>query len=288
MAQDVLRQLEEIKEEDARLTEAADLYSDLMVARSAVNVGSAVATPFDAATAVKRFSEGIPLIRAKDIALEWHTFALLYEKVCSIGVQHRPDLAAEFDGLLKVIRGDPDRVRDLVACFLDDGVVKQLDSTEDAELPGKSNQVELLNFVLTHTMHPFLRPHADALKPLLEEQLGCEWELGWQRGRCALCGGMPDLAFLDEEAGNRHLVCSRCDNTWRFPRIKCVFCNTAEPSDLSYYPATDSSYRVYVCLKCKRYLKAADRRRSPQRFSFTAERVLTIDLDLEAREQGFR
>jgi FdhE protein len=288
MAQDVLEQLTEIKEQDPQLANEADLYTELIAARSMANVDPGVVPPFDVVTVLERFSGGIPLIRAEEIALDWHAFSLLYEKVCEIGTRHRPDLESEFDALNNLLGADPVRVRGLVARFLDNGTVKLLDSTEDAELPSESIQVELLDFVLTHSLHPFLRPHADALKSLLKELLGPEWDKGWQRGRCALCGGFPDFAFLDEEAGSRHLVCSHCNSSWRFPRIKCPFCNTTEPSDLSYYPATDSAYRVYVCRQCKRYLKAVDRRRLPGIFSVTVERVRTLGLDLEAREQGFR
>jgi FdhE protein len=288
MAQDVLKQLTEIKEQDPHLAEVADLYGYLIVAQSAALVASPIVAPFDAVTALTRFSEGIPLIRAEETALDWQAFATLYGEVCRIGAEHRPDLAEVFEGLHQFIKDNPDQIRDLAARFLNDGTVRRLNSAEDTESPGESIQIELLNFILTHTLHPFLRAQADALKQLLEEQLGACWDKGWQHSRCALCGGLPDFAFLDEGAGQRHLVCSRCDSSWRFPRIKCPFCNTTEPSDLSYYPATDIAYRVYVCHQCKRYLKAVDRRRSPLGFSVTAERVRTLGLDLEAREQGFR
>lgn len=288
MGQNVLRQLEDIKTRDAHLAEGADLYANLIVAQSAANVGPPVMAPFDAAIVLMRFSEGTPLIRADEIALDWQAFATLYEEVCRIGAEHRLDLAEVFDGLKRFIDDNPDRVRDLATQFLDDGALKRLNSAEDTELPGETIQVELLDFVLTHSLHPFLKAHADVLKSILKELLGPEWDKGWQRGRCALCGGIPDFAFLDEEAGSRHLVCSRCDGSWRFPRIKCPFCGTTEPSDLSYYPATNPAYRVYVCRRCRRYLKAVDRRRDPEGYSVAVERVRTLDLDLQAREQGFR
>lgn len=288
MARNVVEQLQEIKENNPHLAEAVDLHSDLIQARSAVDVHPIVVAQYDTATIREWFSEGIPLVRAEEIALDWDAFSWLYQDVCRIAAQHRPDLAAVFEGLLTALQQNPEEIRALTAVFLNDGNVREIGSDGDAEMQNDESHLELLNFVLTHTLHPFLKPYSNALKPILEEQLGSDWDKGWQRGRCPICGGEPDFAFLDGDAGARHLVCARCDNSWLFPRIKCAFCDTTEPSDLSYYPSTDDVHRVYVCLQCKRYLKAVDKRGSPRPVSIEVERVSTMDLDLEAREQGYR
>jgi len=287
MARDDVEQLNEIKENDARLAETVELYSDLIRARSAADVHPVVVAPYDATAIRDRFSQGVPLIRAEEIALDWSTFGGLFQEVCKIAAHHRPDLAAEFAALLTRLLDNPEEIRAHTAVFMNEGSITRFDSV-DAEMLDSGEQVDLLNFVLTHTVHPFLRTHADALKSILEEQLGSDWEKYWQRGRCPICGGEPDFAFLAADSGNRHLVCSRCDSTWLFARIKCAFCGTTEPSQLSYFPTADDAYRVYVCYHCGRYLKAVDRRRSSGPVSFAVERVNAIELDLEAREQGYR
>jgi len=89
----------------------------------------------------------------------------------------------------------------------------------------------------------------------------------WKRGHCPVCGGEPDFAYLDSETGARHLVCSRCDSQWLYRRLM---------------------YRLYVCQNCRRYLKAIDLRQVGRRILFPVERLKTLNMDLAARQEGYR
>jgi FdhE protein len=206
------------------------------------------------------------------LELDWVAFSELYEKVCRVAAQHRPDLASDFGRLRTLLKDNPESLRAVLEGYLENG---RLESREEED------ETELLEFVLNHAMRPFLQAYADALGPLLKQEL-------WQLGRCPICGGEPDLAFLDEESGARHLVCSRCDSQWVFPRVKCPFCNTSEPSDLSYFPSEDEKHRLYVCGNCKRYLKTIDLRKRRSHVLLLVERVTTVALDILARQEGYR
>lgn len=161
-------------------------------------------------------------------------------------------------------------MRALMATYLQENRVKSPDLNP-----------ELLAFVLNNALHPFLKAYAEALRPLVKEDL-------WRRGRCPVCDGEPDFAYLTRESGGRGLLCSRCDTQWLYKRLECPFCGNTKRESLAYYPSEDNRYRLYVCDECKRYLKAIDLREVVEIPLLPVERIVTIDMDLAARENGYR
>jgi FdhE protein len=284
---EILTQLREAKNKNPAMTEVYDLQCELLEVRNQIKFQPFI-PQYSEEEIRARLESGLPLLQVREMVLEWDDYTDLYTRVCHTTARHRPDLAPQFDDLLSLLDDDPDVVKGLTATYLDAGHLlpdsEQVDTMGDEGL----EQRELLNFLLNHSLRPFLEAYAERLVSMLRETVGVEWVRSWQRGICPVCGGEPDLAFLDEESGNRHLVCSRCDSYWLFPRIKCPFCDSTEPDQLSYYPSTDNTYRVYVCANCQRYLKAVDLRLKGRRVLFPVERVLTVDLDLVAREQGYQ
>jgi FdhE protein len=228
------------------------------------------------------------LLSPDKMAVDSEAFSALYRQICRIAAHHRPDLVHQFSELVLLLDENPDQVRDLASIYLETGNLRLSDDGRVSDLSKDDEQRDLLNFVLIHALGPFLQAYAIALTPILEQHLGEDWDKSWQDGRCPICGGEPDLAFLDEESGARHLVCSRCDSSWLFPRIKCPFCRNAEPERLSYFATDDMVYRVYTCQDCRRYLKAIDLRRTHRRILFPVERVTTVDLDVAARDGGYQ
>ena len=283
----IMNRLDAVRTENPELAEVIDLQQDLLKTRMKVNV--TITTPHYTADLVRaRFAQRMPLLRPEEMAVDSATFGDLYQQVCQTAAEHRPDLAQRFADLQSLLDDDPKTVRKLATTYLETGTLIVSDEARESFSPDEIEQRELLNFVLTHALGPFLKAYAEALEPILEQQLGHDWDKYWQHGQCPLCGGEPDLAFLDEESGARHLVCSRCDSQWKFPRIKCPFCGTSEPEMLSYFATDDNVYRVYTCQNCLRYLKAIDRRRSRRQLPFLVERVTTVDLDVIARDEGYR
>lgn len=154
---------------------------------------------------------------------------------------------------------------------------KPLDSVADErQISG-----ELLSSAIQATLYPFLVVQAQALQPLVRHEL-------WRRRYCPVCGGKPDLAYLDKERGARWLLCSRCDTEWLFQRLECPYCGTQSQTDLAYYTGQDSLYRLYTCKKCQTYIKAIDLRRSSTEVLLPLERVVTASLDKQGVEAGFR
>jgi FdhE protein len=271
--QEILARLREVKEKTPELAEVIDLQHDLLEAQVQARIPPAHLM-HSVEEAKTRFSRGISLLRPLEIELDWEAFSNLYRQVCHITSRHRPDLTDQLEEILTLLEDDPDSVQTLVMSYIEDGNL----ATMNEELKA---QGELQTFVFNHALHPFLRAYADALFPLVKQK-------SWQRGRCPICGGEPDLAFLDVESGSRHLICSRCESQWLYPRIKCPFCNTSDSTKLSYYPFEDGKYRLYVCRDCRRYLKAVDLRKAGHRVLFPVERITTVAMDVAAQEEGFR
>lgn len=132
--------------------------------------------------------------------------------------------------------------------------------------------------IVSHAGRAFLRPVACALAPLVDDD-------AWHVTACPVCGGAPDMAALGA-AGERQLLCARCDTEWRAPRLGCPFCGDADPGDVVYHPVGEGQYRLYVCVRCGGYLKTVDRRERGAT-CLAVERILTVGLDaaaLAARE----
>ena len=109
----------------------------------------------------------------------------------------------------------------------------------------------------------------------------------WRRRYCPICGGNADFAFLDKERGARWLLCSRFAAEWLFQRLECPYCGTTDQNALAYFADDEGLYRLYVCEQCKRSLKAIDLRQAKSEVLIPLERLLTLDIDAQAKEYGY-
>jgi len=140
---------------------------------------------------------------------------------------------------------------------------------------------EALSLCLRSAFHPILVRYSEQLSPVVNQD-------SWRQKVCPICGGKPDFAFLDKEAGARWLICSRCDAEWLFLRLECPFCGNREQDSLAYRTDEKELYRLYTCERCRSYIKAVDLRRSGEDVLFPLERIVTLDLDRQAHEAGYQ
>jgi len=147
---------------------------------------------------------------------------------------------------------------------------------------GYSLDPQLLYMLLHTSLAPFLWKNASALvrKADLDQV---------PQGECPVCGDLPIMGFLRPEDGLRVLECSLCGSRWGFPRIMCPFCRTIEQSDLKYIFADgDDSRRVYLCDRCKKYIKiSTPPEERDEEFVVPLEDLATAHLDLAAEERGY-
>jgi transcription elongation factor Elf1 len=134
--------------------------------------------------------------------------------------------------------------------------------------------------ILHATVKPFLDAYADETMKTVDQEM-------WRRGYCPVCAGAPDFSFLDTDKGARWLVCSRCDAEWLFQRLQCPFCDSDRADKLAYLVDALGKYRLHVCEECRGYLKTIDLRAAGGPAFPAVERMLTFDLDRQARDLGY-
>jgi len=219
---------------------------------------------------------GRPLVRFKDIPLEWSDFRLTFRQTA--------DILQRFDALE---RPDYDRIvalgRDGNA--LEPAVVAWYDATSGVE-PGSdprsraaSDAPAGLDQVLVLALRPFLARCAEALAQRVD--LGA-----WSHGHCPVCGWEPDFSVITPSA-DRRLFCGRCIAQWSFPSLTCPFCANDDRALITSFATRDGRYRVYACDVCRRYLKAYDGRKASRPVMVSVDSIATLPLDAAAMQRGY-
>lgn len=154
---------------------------------------------------------------------------------------------------------------------------------ESSELPSglacSGVRPDVLQVIVQSAFQPLLSHYARLLLPRLDQPT-------WRRNYCPVCAGHADFAFLDKEE-SRWLMCSRCDAAWLFQRLECPSCGTVDQEALSFFTDDEGRYRLYVCEKCKRYLKAVNLRQGDEEVPLQIERLYTLELDVRALQLGY-
>jgi FdhE protein len=140
-----------------------------------------------------------------------------------------------------------------------------------------------LEFMALTLARPLFELAASDMKAMLAEY-------PWWQNCCPACGGPPFMARIRREDGMRILRCSLCAIEWKFARVKCPFCNNEDQKSLKFFYYLETSpYRLYVCERCKRYIKSVDERKTDQSgiIDLAVEDISTLYLDVLARDKGY-
>ncbi len=196
-----------------------------------------------------------------------------------------------FRSVVPVLTGEPsdggDTSRRLCQLAANTPLLRQVsrDFFSDTPLSATASEhcidAAVLEDCIRAALSPFLSVHAESLSDLIAQEL-------WRRKLCPACGALADFAYLEADGGARWLVCSRCGLEWLFQRIQCPYCGTQKHESLSYRTNSQGIYQIYTCEECRRYVKGIDLRRAGPDVLLPLERVLTLDLDRQAREAGYR
>ena len=269
----IIQKLEEQKAEEGTLPRLLEFYQKLLQIQSRVGRRISVPNPdLDDDFINKRLGKGKPLIRFEELELDWLLLRDTFQEAIT--------LFADYEDLFgvipeEIIKSKPGRI-----------LTKKLarawfrGSKLPPTLPGKDISENLITNLIHASFKPFLMSYSTALISMVEQEK-------WRRGYCPICGGNPDFSFLDMEKGGRWLVCSRCDAEWLFQRLQCPYCDCKEQNDLAYYTDNKRLYRLYTCEQCKHYLKAIDLRQAESEVLIPLERLLTLDFDRQAHENGY-
>ena len=271
LEQNILKTLDKWEERKSSLPESLAFYRSLLSIQSRVKarLRTPVSLP-DIKIARERTISGRPLLAFNDITIdasllkdtftEIISFLSIYSETSS-GAVPNPAFADLFapETTKAWFEGKP--LPDFKETGDNDGAFREL--------------------ILGAVYHPFLVSYQEAWHHLVNQEL-------WRRSYCPVCGGHPDLAFLDKERGSRWLLCSRCDARWLYQRLECPWCHTQDQNALAYLGSEKGIYRVYTCERCRCYLKAIDLRQTEEEILLPLERYLTLDLDIQAQKNGYR
>jgi FdhE protein len=270
--QQLLTALQEERERHPELAAMIELHEEIIAARAEVEASLPDLHP-DRREVASLVDERVSALQRWALHWDPDSFTTLGGRICEIGGRHRPDLALHFERTRSLLNGDGDQVHRLVGAYLEEGKLELADQPEETQ--------GIVAFVVTNALHPFLRAFAVVLTPLIEDQK-------WYQRDCPVCGGEPDFGYLEEKVGGLRLLCSRCDGVWTYRRGECTFCGNRDKGTFAYYLDDDETYRLYVCDDCHRYLKVLDGRQAFSNPLLPVQRILTIGMDIAAREQGYR
>ncbi|MFC2006643.1 formate dehydrogenase accessory protein FdhE [Chloroflexota bacterium] len=220
-----------------------------------------------------RLKHGLPLIIFDELALDWPLLKDTFTKVTATFADYT-DIFGNLPKSLREPTAHPSLPKKMVKAWFERA---NLSSTIAV---GDINEYLLLEAIIHATLKPFLVSRSKALISLVNQEQ-------WRRSSCPICGCRPDFAFLDKEQGARWLLCSRCDTEWLFQRLQCPYCGTQNQDDLTYFTNDEGVYRLYVCEHCHKYIKAIDLRHTESEIMLPLERLLTLDMDRQARKYGY-
>lgn len=230
------------------------------------------ALSLEPAASTPRLVSGRPLLTFRDLRLDWTLLRwAMAEAARAVTAEVGEDVAIRVQYLAR--RGDSLWRAARAWYHLSSSLSRIADR---ANLPEAG-----LALILSITLQPVLRVHAQLAAPLVRQEL-------WRMGQCPVCGGAPDLAHLAEETRARWLVCSRCEAEWLFRRLGCPYCGNQRQNTLAYYISKASGHRLYVCDRCRCYLKCLNPGVLPSQSSPALERIASYGLDIQARQMGYR
>ena len=271
MDKKILKKLEALEKKEGALAGPLDFYRKLLSIQ--LDTKRHTGKPrfsLSPETINERINAGRPLLEFDKLPVDWSLFEDTFKKIGALFASYSRDGAGT------------DWKQLSAGSSLKEAARAWFEGAPPSFLMAESNaNTTLWEHVIQAAFNPFLIAYRDSIYSQVNQEY-------WRRSYCPVCGGSPDFAFLDKERGSRYLVCSRCDTEWIFQRLACPFCGTQNQSSLTYFSDDKGLYRLYVCDECQCYLKAIDLRQTEDEILMPLERLLTLDLDIQAQEKGYK
>lgn len=125
------------------------------------------------------------------------------------------------------------------------------------------------------------------LRPVVNAFDGWRDEERWLRSYCPTCGSLPAMAqLIGVDPGRRRLLsCGCCGTRWRYRRIGCPFCESADDHRLSALAIEGENLRIDYCQSCRAYLKTYN---GEENETFFLADWTSLHLDVIARDRGLK
>jgi LSD1 subclass zinc finger protein len=270
---EVLRALSRAIEQHEDLAELLEFYYDLYEVQFDAKTRVPPVDVRDELATRWRLEGGIPQLTFKQLGLEPVPFQELVAEILDVLLRHNPGWRLDRENMDSEML-----VRAAQQAFETWDTLTALEAGTGEEWATTGTESVPYSLAVSFALAPYLQRAAEVILPQLNVSL-------WSGQHCLVCGGSPNFALLESTRGARQLMCSRCNAIWNYRRVGCPFCGSGEKQ--TYYPSPDGVYRLYVCPVCNRYLKTMDLREVSRPVYPVVERLLTIGMDLAARQQGF-
>jgi formate dehydrogenase maturation protein FdhE len=254
MPRDIV-ELKTLAERQPALAPAATLQVDLIEAVRRIQ--GRITTPWIEAAAdtlTARLAAGRPLLEFPQIAFDWNDVRLLIRQITDVLRRHEVIDAPTAVALHAIGRSPslPDVMR---AWFEQQPLV----------------DVEMLGEVLSWAARPYLQRTSE----VLQQRVSLD---GWTERVCPICAAEPEFSLITP-AGERQLVCGRCHVRWSFSPIACPYCGNDDRKTIKSMATPDGIYRVMICGRCTRYIKALDGRKATRPLLPYLDLIATLPLD---------
>jgi FdhE protein len=201
----------------------------------------------------------------------------LYTRLLDFMLGQRPEIQEAINKITNQIEQmDFDKISESFA---------QLDTEYFEKLAAAMNvSYDLLFFTIDHAIRPLLRIFAEPYRQDLSSDL-FYWDFP---AICPVCGSKSHICRLNTGNGQRIMFCDRCFTEWPVRNLYCIYCGNDQAKDILYLNVeNDDAYQLFLCNKCKGYLKTYDERSLGKPTDLFIANIETIYLDILAREKGY-
>jgi FdhE protein len=269
------RRIEQIKKKRPGYEEILDFYRKVRQAQDEAKASVTIG-PIQLKKEWKKLlvGEGFPLIQKEDFPIDLEASVRLFQSLCQIGVEANPHMAEQVRKIQKAMENQKLNLQKL---FEKKTTEKKVETVVN-EL-GLDKKV--FSFLIQNSTYPSIEIAVKQLSRELESET-------WTKGYCPICGSLPLMSVLKEDAGKRYLLCSYCRYLWRTDRLFCPFCNNNDHETLHYlFSEEEEAYRIDLCDKCHQYIKTVDYRNLAESDP-VLEDLSTLHLDVLASQKGYQ
>lgn len=220
-----------------------------------------------------------PLLEIKGITINTADYLAVLLNIISLMKQNRPDSLQTMEKLEQELDTlDLEQIIARLTGFGNDNYFNKL--SEDIDV-----SVDLLVFVFDHALRPFLRIYAAPYQQALIKEDTPFWQFP---NVCPVCGSKSHFSRLRSGDSRRFMFCEHCFSEWESRFLQCVHCGNDNPETIKYSSVeNDDAYQVYLCDKCRGYLKTYDERHDKELTDLFIANIETIYLDMLAQEKGY-
>lgn len=284
-----IAELKRVREEHPEITTAIDMQIALIDLQRRVQ--ARVPMPWievDKEWLKRQHELGRPLLRFKDVPLDWTDVRLMFRQTADILRRFETLEEADYTAIQTISRSGH-MLEPLVVAWYESAACRgEPDPAARSDPPATPTVAEppvpvseeALDQVLLLTMKPFLERCAEVVQQRADFST-------WTFAYCPLCGGEPEFSVITP-AADRLLICARCAGRWRFHPLACPYCGNQDRTQITSFASRDGRYRIYACDVCRRYLKAYDGRNASRPVMVAVDTIATLPLDAAAMQRGYR